>query len=180
MASTQQVPAMLSNDEKAIFEKVIAAAKDKSAMEVKGQVVTNGNLVNTIKDKAVLRIIDQHNWSGKPVPLYPEVLPFGEVVQFEHRGPLPGGCKGGVVYADGTDSTARKWLVAFHIPNNEYHHSGDKVYVEAGPIGPIDWNVVEVKLDASEYTSSYVDPVFGGKAWAVIHPGSILVAGFTN
>lgn len=127
MASTQQVPAMLSNDEKAIFEKVIAAAKDKSAMEVKGQVVTNGNLVNTIKDKAVLRIIDQHNWSGKPVPLYPEVLPFGEVVQFEHRGPLPGGCKGGVVYADGTDSTARKWLVAFHIPNNEYHHSGDKV-----------------------------------------------------
>ncbi|KMT09605.1 hypothetical protein BVRB_6g130590 [Beta vulgaris subsp. vulgaris] len=114
------------------------------------------------QDKLELQIIDEHNWSGRPREPYPQVIPAQiDPVEFVHLGPTPQGSKAGVVYADGVDSTARKWLVAFD-------NQAKKVYVEAGPTGPVDWNVIEVKLDASEDVSKYQDPILGGKAVATI------------
>ncbi|XP_074310322.1 uncharacterized protein LOC141646270 [Silene latifolia] len=124
--------------------------------------VTVGVVYNTNKNRKDLVVYDTHSWSGDVTGAYPTV-PYNDTGRYEvfiHQGLE--GSKGGVVYADGTDSTARKWLVAFDTPNN-------KCYVEAGPIGPTDWNVVEVHLNKSEGYSNYTDPAFGGKAAARVH-----------
>ncbi|XP_021725875.1 jasmonate-induced protein homolog [Chenopodium quinoa] len=179
-AATQQVStALLSDEEKAIFEELIKAARDKAALEpkvsAKEEVVSSGYISNRHKDPVTLRLHDQHNWSGNPVLSYPQFIPRQKhPIEFKHQGPLPQGSKGGVVYADGDDSTARKWLIAFDYSNN-------KVYAEAEPIGDVDWNVIEVKLDASGESSLYEDPVLGGKAHAAINGDArIVVAWFIN
>ncbi|XP_021725930.1 uncharacterized protein LOC110703576 [Chenopodium quinoa] len=178
MASTEQVPSsVLSNKEIAAIEEVMAKAKAKIAsegkVEAEVQSLTRGFLVNRTKDNITLQKVDEHNWSGKPVTSYPEFIPVqDEEVRFDHRGPLPEGSVGGIVYADGTDSTARKWLVAFDTPKQ-------KAYVEAGPMGEVDWNVIKVKLDASEYRSEYEDPILGGKIYALNY-GFALVAYLSN
>lgn len=43
-----------------------------------------------------------------------------------------------------------------------------QAYAEAGPTGPIDWNVVEVKLGLSGSKSEVEDPILGGKCTAEI------------
>ncbi|XP_021725864.1 jasmonate-induced protein homolog [Chenopodium quinoa] len=174
MAATQQVPAaVLSDENKATFEQLTAASKDKKVLDAKDEVITHGFIVNRHKNNVSLQILDQHNWSGNPVPSYPQTIVVSQdPIEFKHHGPLPEGSKGGVVYADGVDSTTRKWLVAFDLLKK-------KVYVEAGPIGPVDWNVIEVRLDASGNSSVSVDPVFGGRAEAG-NNGDIVVAWFSN
>ncbi|XP_048502599.2 uncharacterized protein LOC104895316 [Beta vulgaris subsp. vulgaris] len=158
MASAQ----VLNGEEQAIFDELISATLGKADVNSEPiiRLVTLGFIKNYHKDKLALQIIDQHDWSGEPAKPYPQVIPAQvDPVEFRHLGPVPQGSKAGVVYADGTDSTARKWLVAFD-------GQAKKVYVEAGPIGPVDWNVIEVKLDASEDVSKYQDPILGGKAAA--------------
>ncbi|XP_021730323.1 uncharacterized protein LOC110697266 [Chenopodium quinoa] len=178
MASTQQVPSsVLSNKEIAAIEELMAKAKGKIAsegkVEAEEQSLTQGFLVNRTKNNVTLQKVGEYNWSGKPVTSYPEFIPVqDEEVRFEHQGPLPEGSVGGIVYADGTESTSRKWLVAFDTPKK-------KAYVEAGPAGPVDWNVIKVKLDASGYRSEYEDPVLGGKIYALNY-GFALVAYFSN
>ncbi|XP_021730490.1 uncharacterized protein LOC110697422 [Chenopodium quinoa] len=181
MAATHGVPAAMVGDKKkqATFEELIAAGREIAALEPKvdahEEAITRGFIVNHHKKFAPLKLYDQHNWSGRPVPSYPEVVVYQQLdppIPFKHQGPLPQGSRGGVVYADGVDSTARKWLVAFDLLKQ-------KVYVEAGPIGPIDWNVVEVKLQASGDHKYYEDPVFGGKAEAR-NDGDIVFAVFSN
>ncbi|KNA17196.1 hypothetical protein SOVF_082290 [Spinacia oleracea] len=169
---------MVSDKKKAILEELMLEARDKASLEpevggVKGEVVTRCIIFNRDKNRVPLEILYEHNWSGNPVPSYPPFI-FNEMhpAQFKHQGTLPQGSKGGFVYADRKSFPARKWLVAFDIPKN-------KVYVEAGPIGPVDWNVVEVKLNASENSSYHEDPVFGGVAEAGIYNGQLNGA-FTN
>ncbi|KAK9684255.1 hypothetical protein RND81_10G197000 [Saponaria officinalis] len=44
-----------------------------------------------------------------------------------------------------------------------------KAYAESGPIGPIDWNVVEVKLGLSKSSDEYLDSILGSKVKATVH-----------
>lgn len=46
--------------------------------------------------------------------------------------------------------------------------SNSKAYAESGPIGPIDWNVVEVKLGLSKSNNVYVDNILGSKVEATV------------
>ncbi|XP_021730452.1 jasmonate-induced protein homolog [Chenopodium quinoa] len=174
-AATQQVSTpVLSDEKKAIFEELLKAARDKVALApkvgAKEEVVSYGYISNRHKDNH-----DQHNLSGNPVPSYPQFIPLQKYpIEFKHHGPLPQGSKGGVVYVDGAYSTARKWLIAFD-------YSNKKVYAEAGPIEDVDWNVIEVKLDASGDSSFHEDPALGGKAHAAINDDAhIVVAWFIN
>ncbi|XP_021725844.1 jasmonate-induced protein homolog [Chenopodium quinoa] len=164
MAATQEVvpAAVLSDDNNATFEEMMAVAREKAALEPKAddqeEAVTRGLIVNRQKNNLTMHLYDQHNWYGNPVPSFPSsIIIQMHPVEFKHKGPLPQGSKGGVVYADQKSFPPRKWLLAFDLLKK-------KVYVEAGPIGPTDWNVVEVKLDASEDRSTYEDSIFGGKA----------------
>ncbi|KAK9713362.1 hypothetical protein RND81_06G022600 [Saponaria officinalis] len=52
-----------------------------------------------------------------------------------------------------------------------YHgtSAASKAYAESGPIGPIDWNVVEVKLGLSKPSVVYVDNILGSKVEATVH-----------
>ena len=113
MASAQ----VLNGEEQAIFDELISATLGKAddvIVEPIMKLVTVGFIKNYHKDKLALQIIDQHDWSGEPARPYPQVIPAEiDPVEFVHLGPIPQGSKAGVVYADGTDSTARKWLVAF-------------------------------------------------------------------
>uniref|UniRef100_A0A803MJD2 Uncharacterized protein n=1 Tax=Chenopodium quinoa TaxID=63459 RepID=A0A803MJD2_CHEQI len=64
-------------------------------------------------------------------------------VRLYQKGPTVEGVKWGVAWANGDDSTAR-------------------------PTGPVDWNVVEVKLGMSGNKSEYTDPILGGEVVATI------------
>ncbi|XP_074310333.1 uncharacterized protein LOC141646287 [Silene latifolia] len=121
--------------------------------------VTLGILYNNNRNEKELVVYDTHNWSGDVTGAYP-TIPFSNIGEYEvfiHQGLE--GSKGGVVYVDGTDTTSRKWLVAFDTPNNKCH-------VEAGPIGATDWNAVEVLLNQADTDSHHTDPVFEGRAAA--------------
>ncbi|KAK9690195.1 hypothetical protein RND81_09G110700 [Saponaria officinalis] len=111
------------------------------------------------KDNRELYKIDEHHWAGKSDENYPFPPTIKHqptpIIPFKHSGPNPEGSVAGVVYADGHDSTARKWVIAFDT-------SRRKVYVEAGPIGPVDWGVIKVKLDQSGPNVEYLDPILGG------------------
>ncbi|XP_074307081.1 uncharacterized protein LOC141642253 [Silene latifolia] len=123
--------------------------------------VTKATMHNSVKDLKDLVVYDSHSWLGDVVESYPSPvhnMDTDPYASFIHQG--SDGSKGGVVYVDGTDSTARKWLAAFDAPNN-------KCYVECGPIGPTNWKVVEENLNQSGNLSSYNDPVLGG--WAGAH-----------
>ncbi|KAK9690196.1 hypothetical protein RND81_09G110800 [Saponaria officinalis] len=152
------------------FEKYIkqitdnrVAKADTGGGHVDNTVVTEGYLYNAHKEAhKELHIIDQHHWSGEIDPQWPfrRTLvwrPLNEIITFKHRGRFPAGSVAGVVYADGHGTAARKWLVAFDVYNR-------KIYVEAGPTGPVDWNTVKVKLDRSTDISEYVDPILEGTA----------------
>uniref|UniRef100_A0A803MY98 Uncharacterized protein n=1 Tax=Chenopodium quinoa TaxID=63459 RepID=A0A803MY98_CHEQI len=75
----------------------------------------------------------------------------------------PEGVKWGEYWANGAadDTTARKWVVAFDT-------TAGKAYIEAGPMGPVDWNVVEVKLIMSRCISKHTYPILGGNVLAAI------------
>lgn len=72
-----------------------------------------------------LRLVEQYNWAGNSDPTcpIPPTIPWRDRTQFRHQGPFPGGSVAGVVYSDGNDSTARKWLVAFDRPNQKVSNS---------------------------------------------------------
>ncbi|XP_021840608.1 uncharacterized protein [Spinacia oleracea] len=116
--------------------------------------------------------VETHFWNGRTLTNFP-ALPINTGVAMRQAGPLPKGVKWGIVYADGEDTTARKFIVAVDGPSG-------KIYVEAGPIGPVDWNVVEVKLDQhSGSKAETTDPILGGKIVAQV-TGTYAVARFNN
>ena len=124
MASGQ----VLNDEEQAIFDELISAALGKADVNTQPiiETYTLGLIKNYHKDKLALQIIDQHDWSGRPREPYPQVIPAQiDPVEFVHLGPVPEGSKAGVVYADGADSTARKWLVAF---DNQAHKVRISIY----------------------------------------------------
>ncbi|KAH9615129.1 hypothetical protein KSS87_016179 [Heliosperma pusillum] len=47
--------------------------------------------------------------------------------------------------------------------------ASSKAYAESGPFGPIDWNVVEVKLGLSQPSVVYIDDILGSKVEATVH-----------
>ncbi|KAH9606135.1 hypothetical protein KSS87_007277 [Heliosperma pusillum] len=125
------------------------------------------SIVNRTKKPVVH--VDRHFWHGSthstPLP-----LPVSGGHDYPLFGTPPEGVKYGILYADGDDSLSRQFLVAVHVPlpvNVDANNC--KVYVEAGPIGPVDWNVVEVKLNmATSNKAVYDDPIFGGRVEAEI------------
>ncbi|KAL9239319.1 hypothetical protein vseg_013654 [Gypsophila vaccaria] len=172
-----------SLDDKAGLEKFMQEVAEKAALETDTGAsqdnisTTFGFSYNFHKNANTdLQILDQHHWSGKSDTNRPFRSPLKWrqllALPFKHEGPLPLGSVAGVAYADGDDSTARKWLVAFDRVNS-------KVYVEAGPIGEIDWNVIKVRLDLSGNRSESVDQALGGKAVGFIS-GNLLFVFFSN
>ncbi|KMT03438.1 hypothetical protein BVRB_8g191230 [Beta vulgaris subsp. vulgaris] len=165
--AAQQV---LNDEEQAIFDELISAASKEANVESDQptiEVVTWGSIRNYHKEKATLQVIDQHDWSGKPRP-YDHIPATSKSVAFRHTAPVSEGSKAGVVYADGVENTARKWLVAFD-------GKAQKVFVDAGPTGPTHWENVEVRLNESGSVHRYQDPVFGGKAAAIIKGSYVFV-----
>ncbi|XP_056682811.1 uncharacterized protein [Spinacia oleracea] len=129
-------------------------------LDSKAEVVLSTTTANFGKSPR-LHIIDTHFWSGRAISGFPALHKHFYAVP-KQQGTLPQGIKWGLVYADGDETTARKWVAAFDT-------TAGKAYAEAGPIGPVDWNVVEVKLDASESKSIYTDPIMGGITTAEIN-----------
>ncbi|XP_074292031.1 uncharacterized protein LOC141618866 [Silene latifolia] len=116
--------------------------------------------------------VERHFWHGNShFTLTP--LPVNGGDDHAIFGTPPEGVKFGVLYADGDDSLSRQFLAAVHIPFPVDSEGNNwKVYVEAGPIGPIDWNVVEVKLNmATSNKAVYDDPIFGGRVEADVRKG---------
>ncbi|KNA22147.1 hypothetical protein SOVF_036700 [Spinacia oleracea] len=151
-------------DEKLILELENNAANESDSIQLRSsdssQVVLYTTTANYSKS-ARLHTIDRHFWSGRALTNFP-ALPKGYYAVPRQQGTLPQGVKWGIVYADGDDTTARKWVVAFDTATG-------KAYAEAGPIGPVDWNVVEVKLGMSGSKSEYTDPALGGTTSAEIN-----------
>ncbi|KAL9247361.1 hypothetical protein vseg_020802 [Gypsophila vaccaria] len=157
----------------AILEKLMKEITESRVAEANaggghgGITVTTGFVHNyQRKDPKELYLIEEHHWSGEVDGTAPFPPSLGwhdsSTPSFRHLGGVPEGSVVGVVYADGHDSTARKWLIAFDNPNR-------KVYVEAGPFGPVDWNVIKVKLDQCGARSEYLDPVLGGQVYGVFN-----------
>ncbi|KNA22148.1 hypothetical protein SOVF_036710 [Spinacia oleracea] len=151
-------------------EKLILELESNSANEngdsiqlrssASGQVVLRTTTANFSKS-ARLHTIDRHFWSGRALTNFP-ALHQGYYAVPSQQGTLPQGVKWGIVYADGDDTTARKWVAAFDTATGQ-------AYAEAGPIGPVDWNVIEVKLGMSGNKSEYTDPALGGTTSAEIN-----------
>ncbi|CAO2831652.1 unnamed protein product [Amaranthus hypochondriacus] len=116
--------------------------------------------ITNLTPKLVIRL-DSHFWVGWSANSRPTLSP-GYYTIITQKGELPAGVKWGICYADGEDTTARKWVVAFDT-------AAQKAYAEAGPTGPVDWNVVEVKLGFAGNKSEVVDPILGGKCTAEIN-----------
>ncbi|KAK9664439.1 hypothetical protein RND81_14G042000 [Saponaria officinalis] len=150
--------AKFTDQDRATIEKVTKAMNEAAASVKERPPITkcsvytrafmwNGHRV----DNTTLGLYDSKTWSRQPYDApYPEVLKCGS--------------KAGLVYTDAAQPHARKWVVAFDAMKN-------KAFVDAGPIGPTDWNVVRVKLDTegADYYE-FVDPIFGGRAYATIRP----------
>ncbi|KMT15123.1 hypothetical protein BVRB_3g062410 [Beta vulgaris subsp. vulgaris] len=134
-----------------------------------GEVELQTYVINTTK--GFLRMIESHFWVGRTVTNIPNLASWTYAIP-RQTGNLLEAVRWGVVYADGTDSTARKWVVAFD-------SAAQKAYAEAGPFGPVDWNVVEVKLGLSESKVEYVDSALGGKTVAEIN-GLVARGTFSN
>ncbi|KAL9237535.1 hypothetical protein vseg_012070 [Gypsophila vaccaria] len=121
------------------------------------------------RTKKMLYVVEMHFWHGSTYH-FPTPIPATGGVDYPQFGTPPDGVKFGVVYADGHDSLSRKFVAAAHVPlpvvagNNP-----GKVYVEAGPVGPVDWDVIEVKLNTSTSNRAvYDDPIFKGRVEAEI------------
>ncbi|KAK9690191.1 hypothetical protein RND81_09G110300 [Saponaria officinalis] len=159
------------SEARAIFEKLIKDSDSDVAEANTGNsddvTITNGELSNYIKDNnRDLYKMFEHHCAGNSnetslIPLIVKHYPNQRVARFKHSGPNPEGSVAGVVYADGHDSSARKWLLAFDT-------SRRKIYVEAGSMGLVDWDEIKVKLDQSGSRSEYTDPIFGGVTEGVI------------
>ncbi|XP_074275522.1 uncharacterized protein LOC141599419 [Silene latifolia] len=176
------VTANLNEEQKAIMEKLIEMVKDEATSEdtkKQGLVRTPCFVVNNHKaENTKMRLIYSKSWVGDFSSDYPppQILEWNDYDprrRFDHEG--QNGSAGGFVYADGDadDTTARKWTVAFD-------RMQTKVYAEAGPMGPVDWNAVKFKLDnQSGPFSKHEDPVFKGVAIA-FYDGLNLYAAFEN
>uniref|UniRef100_A0A803MJD4 Uncharacterized protein n=1 Tax=Chenopodium quinoa TaxID=63459 RepID=A0A803MJD4_CHEQI len=105
------------------------------------QVLLNTQFLNLCPDK--IQRIDRHFWSGSVVTDRP-TLSSGYYTVLTQKGTKPEGVKWGQVWGNGAadDTTARKWIVAFDT-------AAGKAYAKAGPMGHVDWNVVEVELGMS-------------------------------
>ncbi|XP_074310323.1 uncharacterized protein LOC141646271 [Silene latifolia] len=170
----QQQKLILSVEEQANADAMITKGTYKGAYGTTAQ----GLIWNSHKDNKNLELYDKRDWSQRSITFYPfRMLPstLGQGNYIGHQAPLPVGGKGAAVYTDGKGPTARKWLVAYDSLLN-------KIYVEAGPIGPTNWSDIENKLNNSGSVSEYEDPIFHGKAEAEIFPKintSILFVRFT-
>ncbi|XP_021744598.1 uncharacterized protein LOC110710581 [Chenopodium quinoa] len=124
------------------------------------QVLLNTQFLNLCPDK--IQRIDRRFWSGSVVTDRP-TLSSGYYTVLTQKGTKPEGVKWGQVWANGTadDTTARKWIVAFDT-------AAGKAYAEAGPMGPVDWNVIEVRLGLSGSKTEHTDPILGGNVLATI------------
>ncbi|KAL9240708.1 hypothetical protein vseg_014895 [Gypsophila vaccaria] len=111
-----------------------------------------------------------HFWRGKPFS-FPDVR-SGTATIVALAGGYPEGAKFGFEFVDGPDTTARKFVIAVDTKAN-------KVYANSGPVGPIDWNVVEVDLDEGGAKAEYEDPILGGKVVASVG-GNVARATFSN
>ncbi|XP_074284498.1 uncharacterized protein LOC141609290 [Silene latifolia] len=147
----------------------IVAVKDEQCEELleagqaSSEEITFESFINN-SSKGSLKLIEMHFWKGRSVTYYDEIQvnQQGRTLQ---RGTRSEGVKFGLVYTDGVDADAadaRKFVVAIDSLTN-------KIYAETGPIGPIDWNVVEVKLGMAEDKVVYEDPILGGKVEGQMH-----------
>ncbi|XP_074292032.1 uncharacterized protein LOC141618867 [Silene latifolia] len=121
------------------------------------------------RTKKPLFPVESHFWHGST---YAKLITLSAPGGYDYPqfGTPPEGLKYGILYADGDDSLSRQFLAAVHVPLPVNVDANNfKVYVEAGPIGPIDWNVVEVKLNmATSNKAVYDDPIFGGQVHAEV------------
>uniref|UniRef100_A0A803NDJ8 Uncharacterized protein n=2 Tax=Chenopodium quinoa TaxID=63459 RepID=A0A803NDJ8_CHEQI len=151
-------------DPAAHYEKLVTELEVKGQAEANNAQLLAGDVELTSPTTnftdSKLTKLDVHFWSGYTLTSFPDMNRF-TTYYFREKGPLPQGVKWGYCYASGTDSTARKWVAAFD-------SAAGKAYCEAGPTGPVDWNVVEVKLNASGSSCEYVDPILGGRITAKI------------
>ncbi|XP_021746994.1 uncharacterized protein LOC110712849 [Chenopodium quinoa] len=122
--------------------------------------------------KRLVHVVETHFWHGRTLTNFPN-LAVNTGAAMRQAGTLPEGVKWGITYADGDQASNRKFIVAVHGPTG-------KIYVESGPIGPVDWNVIEVKLDRhSGNKADITDPIFGARIVAEIS-GTYAVAKFYN
>ncbi|XP_074281328.1 uncharacterized protein LOC141606190 [Silene latifolia] len=155
MAAEMTVEVFQVKNEDAEFEKLKQELEDKETRSSQ-ELVMQTNIRNFSKGR--VHQIERHFWHGRTLTNYPP-LPVNTGVNTRQQGTLPQGVKFGMVYADGDDTTARKFVVAFDSP-------AGKAYAEAGPIGPVDWNVVEVKLGMAGKKTEYNDNILGGRVVA--------------
>ncbi|KAK9725250.1 hypothetical protein RND81_05G131400 [Saponaria officinalis] len=151
---------------KAFEEEVKEATKKVDAslqLSLVGAAVYNGT------GKA-LHNLETHFWYGTPFS-FPDIPDDGGAIVLS-LGDYPNGAVYAPVYVDGPGNTARMFFFAVDT-------SAEKIYAQSGPVGPIDWNVVKVKLGESGSESIYVDPVLGGKVVAKVK-GNFAVATFCN
>ncbi|XP_074284499.1 uncharacterized protein LOC141609291 [Silene latifolia] len=150
---------VVAKDEQGEFEKLkkeLMEAEQGSSEEL------NVETIYRNFSKKSVKLVDMHYWKGHKEDGYDEIIPTNHSAYTLQIGTLPEGVKFGLVYSDGVDADdtdARKFVVAIDSPAR-------KIYAEAGPIGPIDWNVVEVKLGMAEDKVVYEDPILGGKVEA--------------
>ncbi|KAL9236678.1 hypothetical protein vseg_011316 [Gypsophila vaccaria] len=111
-----------------------------------------------------------HFWRGKPFS-FPDVRSGAAVILALLSG-YPEGAKFGIEFVDGPDNSARKFVIAVDT-------EAAKVYAKSGPVGPVDWNVVEVELGLGSSEAEYVDHILGGKVVANVK-GNLTQATFSN
>ncbi|KAL9237534.1 hypothetical protein vseg_012069 [Gypsophila vaccaria] len=132
------------------------------------------------RTQKILSPVENHFWHGTTY-FTPKPLPVIGGFDYPQFGTRPDGVKFGIVYADGDDSLSRKFVAVVHVPLPVVASNPGKVYVESGPIGPIDWNVMEVKLNMSTSNKAvYDDPIFKGRVEAEIKSDGYTHISFRN
>ncbi|XP_074281326.1 uncharacterized protein LOC141606189 [Silene latifolia] len=158
MAETTVEVFSVKNDD-AEFEKLKHELGNKEIRSSDQELVMQTTIRNFTKGN--VHPIEKHFWHGRNLSFWENALWPNSGFTATQQGTLPQGVKFGLVYADGHDTTARKFVVAFD-------SASGKAYAEARPIGPVDWNVVEVKLGMAGEKTDYSDPILGGRTVAEI------------
>lgn len=102
-----EIQAQRVENPEADAEKLELELASKAAQEVV-LLTTTANFGNSPR----LHTIDRHFWAGHALTNFP-ALHKGYYAVPKQQGTLPQGVKWGIVYADGDETTARKWVVAF-------------------------------------------------------------------
>ncbi|KAL9240705.1 hypothetical protein vseg_014893 [Gypsophila vaccaria] len=147
------------------FSDALKAVDAESSLQLSSLAVSVFNAT-----KKLVSTNEIHFWRGKPFS-FPDVQ-SGTGATVVQTGGYPEGAKFGIEFVDGPDTTARKFVIAVDT-------KAGKIYANSGPIGPIDWNVVEVELDEGRAEAEYDDLILGGKVVATVK-GSSAHARFSN